>query len=156
MGERLTLNHISTIMPGGHAGLVRDMSIPFKPKHGEEKLTEAEKAKKRTRERDREANGRALHVTNGQMMQHIRLQNKRYLGVSVRKHLCGHAFQLRLAQARNKIIKESIPKIKPSVIIKPRDGRPPYIRDDPRLKEATKKERRNPMTPTSTRFSPPG
>ena len=33
-------------------------------------------------------------------------------------------------------MKESIPKIKPSVIIKPKDGRPAYIRDDPRLKEA--------------------
>ena len=136
MGERLTLNHNAIIMPEGHAGLVRDMTIPFKPKHGEEKLTEAEKAKKRTRERDREANGRALHVPEGQMMQHIRLQNKRFMGVSVRKHVCGHAYQLRLAQARNKIIKESTPKIKPSVIIKPKDGRRAYIRDDPRLTEA--------------------
>ena len=92
MGERLTLNHNAIIMPEGHAGLVRGMTIPFKAKQGEEKLTEAEKAKKRTRERDREANGRALHVPEGQMMQHIRLQNKRFMGVSERKHVCGHAF----------------------------------------------------------------
>ena len=136
MGERLTLNHNAIIMPEGHAGLVRDMTIPFKAKHGEDKLTEAEKAKKRTRERDREANGRALHVPDGQMMQHVRLQKKRFMGVSDRKHVCGHAYQLRLAQARNKLIKESIPKIKPSVLIKPKDGRRAYIRDDPRLTEA--------------------
>ena len=45
MGERLTLHHDVVIMPEGHAGLVRDMTIPFKPKHGETKLTEEEKAK---------------------------------------------------------------------------------------------------------------
>ena len=136
MSERLTLYHNVVIMPEGHAGLVRDMTIPFKTKHGETKLTMEEKTKKRTRKKDREANGRTLHVPDGQLMQHVRLQKKRFMGVGDRKHVCGHAYQLRLAQARQRLIKESVPQIKPSVIIKPKDGRRPYIRDDPRLTEA--------------------
>ena len=71
-------------------------------------------AKKRTREKDREANGRTLHVPEGQLMQHVRLQKKRFMGMGDRKHVCGHAYQLRLAQARQKLIKESVPQIKPS------------------------------------------
>ena len=133
-----TLNHDVVIMPEGHAGLVRDMTIPFKPKHGETKLTKEEIAKKRIREKDREANGRTLHVPEGQLMQHVRLQKKRFMGMADRKHTCGHAYQLRLAQARQKLIKESVPKIKPSVLIKPKDGRRSYIRDDARLTEALK------------------
>ena len=101
MSERLTLHHDVVIMPEGHAGLVRDMTIPFKPKHGETKLTKEEK--------------------------------KRFMGMADRKHVCGHAYQLRLAQARQKLIKESVPKIKPSVLIKPKDGRRSYIRDDPQI-----------------------
>ena len=133
MSERLTLYHDVVIMPEGHAGLVRDMTIPFKPKHGETKLTKEEIAKKRIREKDREANGRTLHVPEGQLMQHVRLQKKRFMGMADRKHVCGHAYQLRLAQARQKLIKESVPKIKPSVLIKPKDGRRSYIRDDPQI-----------------------
>ena len=116
MRERLTLYHDVVIMPEGNAGLVRDMTIPFKKKHG--------------------ANERKQHVPDGQLMQHIRLQKKRFMGVGDRKHVCGHAYQLRLAQARQRLIKESVPPIKPSVLIKPKDGRRQYIRDDPRLTEA--------------------
>ena len=129
-------NHDVVILSEGHAGLVRDMNIPFKPRHGEAKLTKEEIAKKRKREKDREANGRPLHVPEGQMMQHVRLQRKRFMGMAERKHTCGHAYQLRLAKARQKLIKESVPKIKPSVLIKPKDGRRSYIRDDARLTEA--------------------
>ena len=43
--------HDVVIMPEGHARLVRDMTIPFKTKHGETKLTMEEKTKKRTRKK---------------------------------------------------------------------------------------------------------
>ena len=43
---------------------------------------------------------------------------------------------MRLARARELMFKESIPKLKPSVIIKAKGGRPSYVCDDPRLKEA--------------------
>ena len=43
---------------------------------------------------------------------------------------------MRLARARELMFKESIPKLKPSVIIKAKGGRPSYVRDDPRLTEA--------------------
>ena len=93
------MNHDVVILSKGHAGLVRDMNIPFKPRHGEAKLTKEEIAKKRKREKDREANGRKLHVPEGQLMQHVRLQKKLFMGMADRKHVCGHAYQLRLAQA---------------------------------------------------------
>ena len=44
-----------------------------------------------------------------------------------RKYTCGHGYQARLAKAREKLIRESIPKIKKSVLIKPKDGCPSYV-----------------------------
>ena len=156
MTERLTVNHDVVILPDGNPGLVRDMRVPFKPRHGEDKLTKKEIEKKRQREKDREAKGKPLHVPEGQMMQHVRLQKKHYMGMTERKYTCGHAYQLRLAKARQKLLKESVPKMKASVLIKPKDGRPAYIRDDERLTQAlrTIKHTKRAQTPHDENINP--
>ena len=136
--ERMLQNHEIVILGDGQAALVRDMSVPFKVRHGEEKFSAVQRAKSRRKRKEKEKIGIPAPVPEGQVMQHVRLQKKRFMGKPVRKHTCGFAFELRAARARQKMIKESYPPLKKSVRIKPRDGRTPYIRHDPRVVEAAR------------------
>ena len=52
------------------------------------------------------------------------------------KYVRSWYFQLRLAKERELLVKEAVPPLKPSVWIKNKNGRPGYIKEDPRLKRA--------------------
>ena len=117
-------------MPNGGAGFVRNMKIPCKPRHGEEKMTKLEVEKRRKRDKEREESGIDRYRPQGQMVKHIRNQRKRFLGKEERKYICGHGAAMRLAKARDLLMRESIPKIKPTVFIKAKEGRPGYMRED--------------------------
>ena len=52
------------------------------------------------------------------------------------KYVRSRYFQLRLAKARELLVKEAVPPLKPSVWIKSKNGRPGYMKEDPRLKRA--------------------
>ena len=66
--ERLTMNHEVVILAEGQAGLVRDMSVPFQPRHGEANLNEEQKIKKRRREKDRKARGQQIALPEHSML----------------------------------------------------------------------------------------
>ena len=87
-------------------------------------MTREQIEKKRRKEKEREESGKPRFVPQGQMVKHIRNQKKRFLGREERKYIRGHGFGLRLAKARQLLIKESIPKNKPSVFIKAKEGTP--------------------------------
>ena len=99
-------------------------------------MTKEQIREKRLREKEREESGKERWKTQGQMVEHVRKQKRTFMGREERKHIRGHGFSMRLARARELMFKESIPKLKPSVIIKAKGDRPSYVRDDPRLKEA--------------------
>ena len=136
MAERLNTYMDVVILPEGGPGYVRNMKIPFKARHGEAHMTREQIEKKRLKEKEREENGKPRFIPQGQMLEHIRQQKKRFLGREERKYIQGHRFGMRLARARDLLIKESIPKIRPSVLIKAKEGRAAYVRDNPRLKRA--------------------
>ena len=136
MAERLNQHNDVVILPNGGPGFVRNMNIPFKPRHGEAHMTKEQIEKKRQKEKEREESGNPIYVPQGQMVKHTRNQKKRFLRREERKYIRGHGFGLRLAKARELLITESIPKIRPSVFIKAKEGHPAYMRDDPRLKRA--------------------
>jgi hypothetical protein len=136
MAERLNTHNNVVIMPNGGAGLVRNMEIPFKARHGETKMTKEEVERKRQKEKEKEESGNTRFRPQGQMVHHIRNQKKRFLGREERKYVRGLGAAMRLAKARDMLMRETIPKMKPSVFIKAKEGRPGYMRDDPRLTEA--------------------
>ena len=136
MAERLNSHNDVVILENGGPGFVRNMNIPFKLRHGESKMTREQIEKKRQKEKEKEESGTPRFVPLGRMVKHIRNQKKRFLGREERKYVRGHGFGLRFAKARELLIKESIPKIRPSVFIKAKEGRSAYMRDDPRLKRA--------------------
>ena len=136
MAERLNTHMNVVILPDGSPGYVRNMNIKFKARHGEAGMTKEQIREKRLREKEREESGKERWKTQGQMVEHVRKQKRTFMGREERKHIRGHGFSMRLARARELMFKESIPKLKPSVIIKAKGDRPSYVRDDPRLKEA--------------------
>ena len=56
------------------------------------------------------------------------------------KYVRSRYFQLRLAKARELLVKEAVPPLKPSVWIKSKNGRPGYMKEDPRAIDAMKHE----------------
>ena len=151
--ERMLQNHEIVILKEGQAGLVRDMTQAFKVRHGEEKLNPVQRARSRQKRKEKEARDKENNVppavpADGHVMHHVRLQKKRFLGKPVRKHLCGFAYEMRVARAKQRLEKESFPPLKKSVRIKPKDGRPSYTRHDPRIIEAMRNLRYEKRTQT--------
>ena len=138
-----TLNrHMNAVIgPNGEARYVRNMKIKFKANHGETRMTKEQIRVKRMKEKEREESGKGKErwKAQGQMVEHVRKQKRFFAGKEERKYIGGNGFNMRLARARELMFKESIPKLKPSVIIKAKGGRPSYVRDDPRyIKRGTK------------------
>ena len=146
--ERMLQNHEIVILGEGQAGLVRNIEVPFKARHGEENDSAAQRAKKRQKRKEKEEKGVIDPVPEGQVMHHVRLQKKRFSGKSIRKYTCGFAYELRLARAKQRLMKEAHPPLRKSVRIKPKDGRTPYSRHDPRVEEAVRNIRYEKRTQT--------
>ena len=138
MAERLNTHMNVVIGPDGEPRYVRNMTIKFKAKHGETRMTKEQIRTKRMKEKEKEESGKGKErwKAQGQMVEHVRKQKKCFAGKEERKYIGGTGFAMRLARARELMFKETIPKLKPSVIIKAKGDRPSYVRDDPRVKEA--------------------
>merc|ERR1712051_208823 len=80
--------------------------------------------------------GKDRWLPQGQMVEHVRKLKSCFAGKEERKYIGGAGFAMRLARARDLMFKETLPKLKPSVIIKAKGDRPAYVREDPRVKEA--------------------
>ena len=76
------------------------------------------------------------YIPPGQLVRHKRNLKRKYLGKELMKYVRSRYFQLRLAKARELLVKEAVPPLKPSVWIKSKNGRPGYMKEDPRLKRA--------------------
>ena len=68
------------VLPNGGPGLVRKPDIPWKPKHGEEGMSEQDIAKKREREKERATVKKPRYVPEEQMVRHTRNLKRKYLG----------------------------------------------------------------------------
>ena len=136
MNGRLNQHMELVVLPNGGPGLVRRRDIPFRPKHGEEGMSEQDRAEKREREKKRTTAKKQRYVPEGQMVKHTRNLKRKYLGKEEMKYIRSRYFELRLSMARKELEKEAIPPIKPTVWIKSRPGKPGYMKEDPRLKRA--------------------
>ena len=122
------------ILPNGGPGLVRKKDIDFRAIHWEEYMSEQDVAKKRAKFKSKIRKER--YVPPGQLVRHTRNIKRKYLGKELMKYVRSRYFQLRLAKARELLVKEAVPPLKPSVWIKSKNGRPGYMKEDPRLKRA--------------------
>ena len=93
---------------------------------GKQKQTEPEAGK----------NYKQRRIPHGQMVKHLRNIKRKYLGKEEMKYFRARYFGLRLAKAREMLEKEAVPPLKPSVWIKGKNGKPGYMKEDPRLKRA--------------------
>ena len=135
MSGRLNQHMEVIILPNGGAGLVRKSGIKYKPVHGEEYMSEKDIAKKRERAKAGK-NYKQRRIPHGQMVKHTRNIKRKYLGKEECKYFRARYFGLRLAKAREMLEKEAVPPVKKSVWIKGKNGKPGYMKEDPRLKRA--------------------
>ena len=98
-------------------------------------MSEKDIAKKRERSKSGKIY-KQRRLRNGQMVKHVRNVKQRYLLKEEMKYFRARYFGLRLAKAREKLKKESVPPLRKSVWIKGKNGKPGYIREDPRLTRA--------------------
>ena len=141
MAERLN-EHMKVVIGSkyGEPRYVRNMNKKFKAKHGEEGKTKEQIERRRLKEKEKEESGKGKGkerwIPQGQMVEHVRKLKSCFAGKEERKYIGGAGFAMRLARARDLMFKETLPKLKPSVIIKAKGDRPAYVREDPRVKEA--------------------
>ena len=113
------------VAENGGAGVRRKANKKFKTRKIPSKDQDQTKKKSQTRS-----------LPAGSMLRHIRTQSRGYLGKEARKFLRSAFLEPRIARADDELQKESIPPLRKTVWVKGKNGKPGFMRMDPRRRRA--------------------
>ena len=126
----------TVVLPNGGAGVVRKKRKKFKRRNHVKKVQSSEEEEDEESAKSRRKSVRKL--PKGAMLKRYRDQKRMFARKELRKFYNSRYFGLRLSLANEKMQRETVHRLKPTVWVRPdpRTGRPGYVRMDERRKRS--------------------